>query len=93
MASRGRRHARPPSRLLRDVLLWALVALASTAALLVWLGVPWPRVAAGSAGLLVVLLLAYLLNRSGLMRLTHLDGPAAAPDGREAGGSRPPAEQ
>ena len=93
MASRGtRRHAKPPSRLVRDVLLWGLVALGSTAALLVWLGRPWPQVVAGCAGLLVVLLLAYLLNRSGLMRLTHLDGPPAT-DEPEAGESRPSAEQ
>jgi hypothetical protein len=75
--------------LLRDVLLWGLVALGATAALLIWLGLAWRRVAAGCAGLLVVLLLAFLLNRSGLMRLTHLDNPAPS-DGDDF---RPPPEQ
>jgi hypothetical protein len=78
---------------LRDVVLWGLVALGATAALLIWLGVPWPRVAAGCAGLLAVLLLAYLLNRSGLMRLTHLDSPAPSDAPETTGDSRPPTEQ
>ena len=92
MASRGRRHAKPPNRLVREVVALGLVALALTVGLLVWLGVPWPQVAVGCGGLLVVLLLGYLLHRTGLMRLTQLDNPPAS-DGGDAADSRPSAEQ
>ncbi len=78
MAPARRRHVKPASRQLRDVVAWGLVGLVATAGLMVWLGVPWETAAAGCAGLLLVLLLAYLLNRSGLMRLTHLDAPPTA---------------
>ena len=92
MASRGRRHAKPPNRLLREVVAWGLVALAATVGLLVWLEVPWPQVAIGCGGLLAVLLLAYLLHRSGLMRLTHLDNPPPS-EGGDAADSRSSPEQ
>ena len=92
MASRGRRHARPPSRLLREVVAWGLVAVAITVGLLVWLGVQWEQVAIGCGGLLVVLLLAYLLHRSGLMRVPQLDIPPPS-DGADAAQSPPPPEQ
>ena len=92
MASRSRRHAKPPSRLLREVVAWGLVAVAATVGLLVWLGVPWQQVALGCGGLLVVLLLAYLLHRSGLMRLPQLDSPPPS-EGGDAADSRPSPEQ
>ncbi len=83
MAQARRRHVKPASRQLREVVAWGLVGLVATAGLLVWLGVPWVSAAVGCAGLLLVLLFAYLLNRSGLMRLTHLDAPPAS-GGRDA---------
>jgi len=92
MASRGKRHAKPPNRLLREVVAWGLVGLAATVGLLVWLGAPWRQVAVGCGGLLGVLLLAYLLYRSGLMRLPQLDNPPP-PGGGDAGDSRASSEQ
>ena len=91
MASRGRRHAKPPSRLLREVVAWGLVAVAVTVGLLVWLGVPWQQVTIGCGGLLVVLLLAYLLHRSGLMRVPQLD--ISPPSGGADGAESPPSPE
>lgn len=88
MGQARRRHVKPASRQLRDVVAWGAVGLVATAGLLVWLGVSWASAAAGCAGLLLVLLFAYLLNRSGLMRLTQLDAPPPS-RGRDAEESPP----
>jgi len=92
MAPRGRRHAKPPNRLLREVVAWGLVALVATVGLLVWLDVPWRQVAIGCGGLTLVLLLAYLLHRSGFMRVTFLDNPPP-PEANDAGESGSAPEQ
>lgn len=92
MAAARRRHVKPANRELREVKSWGLVGVVATAALLRWLGVPWLPVLVGSAGLLLVLSLAYLLIRSGLMRLPQLDAPPPARSD-DADRPLPPPEQ
>lgn len=92
MAAARRRHVKPANRQLREVMGWGVVGLVATAAVMVWLDVPWLPVLVGCAGLLLVLLLAYLINRSGLLRLTHLDAPPPARSD-DANKPLPPPEQ
>ena len=56
-----------------ELLGYGAIGLGAGMVFAAYLGVPWWQAALGAAGLLVVLLAAVLLERSGLMRLTHLD--------------------
>ncbi|MGH3358996.1 MAG: hypothetical protein ACRDO7_09350 [Nocardioidaceae bacterium] len=85
MTRSGRRHVARPVSPLRAVVLWALPALALAGAVLIYAGAPVVATLAGCAGLFVVVLIVYLLDRSGLMRpppvqRSHaLSAPPAAP--------------
>ncbi len=73
MAGGRRRHLRRRSPWALELLAYGVVGLGAGTALATYLGVPWWQAALGAAGLLAVLLIAVLLERTGLMRLTHLD--------------------
>ena len=71
MARGHRRHVRGSAHTGRAVVAWGVVGLGAGFGLLVGFGVPWPKALLGTIGLLVVLLIAYVLELSGLMRPTH----------------------
>lgn len=70
MAHGHRRHVRASAHASRGVVAWGIVGLGAGFGLLVGFGVPWPKALLGTIGLLVVLLIAYALELSGLMRPT-----------------------
>ena len=70
MARGHRRHVRASAHTGRAVVAWGIVGLGAAFGLLVGFGVPWPKALLGTIGLLVVLLIAYALELSGLMRPT-----------------------
>ena len=65
-----RRHVSASKQAGRGVVAWGIVGLGAGFGLLVGFGVPWPKAVLGTFGLLVVLLIAYALEMSGLMRPT-----------------------
>lgn len=76
--NRSRHVARPVSAL-RAVVWWAVPALGLAAAVLVYAGASVVPTVAGCAGLFAVLLVVYVLDRSGLMRpppVQHRPPPA-----------------
>lgn len=73
VAGGRRRHARRRSAWALELLAYGAVGIGGGLALAVALGATWWQAALAAAGLLVVLLLAVGLERSGVMRLTYLD--------------------
>ncbi len=73
MSRARRRHARRRSPWALELLVYSVVGLAGGIGLAVLLGVPWRQAALTAAGLLLVLLVAVVLERSGLLQLTRLD--------------------
>lgn len=90
MANGHRRHVRAPALAVRSVVAWGVVGLGAGFGLLVGFGVPWPKALLGTAGLLVILLAAYVLERSGLMRPPTVDDPRRAGQPPPARPRRPP---
>lgn len=68
MSRSGRRRAARPVSALRTLVVWSLPALALAAALLIYAGAPIVSTVAACAGLLLIVLIVYVLDRSGLMR-------------------------
>ncbi len=56
-----------------ELLAYGVIGLGAGVVLAAWLGVSWWQAGLGAGGLLLLLVVAVLLERSGLMRLTHLD--------------------
>lgn len=88
MARGHRRHVRASAHTGRAVVAWGIVGLGAAFGLLVGFGVPWPKALLGTIGLLVVLLIAYALELSGLMRPTP-EEPRRT-DRHPPGSHRPP---
>ena len=84
-----RRHVSASGRPGRGVVAWGIVGLAAGFGLLVGFGVPWPKALLGTVGLLIVLLIAYALELSGLMRPTPEQSPGSDRH-RPPGSHRPP---
>ncbi|UYM04232.1 hypothetical protein [Solicola gregarius] len=68
MSRSGRRHVARPVSALRALVLWSIPALALAGAVLIYAGAPVASTIAGCVGLFVIVLIAYALDRSGLMR-------------------------
>ena len=75
MAQGRRRHVKAPTLAFRSVIVWGVVGLAVGCGLLIAFGVAWPKAVLGSAGMLLILLVAYGLEQSGLMRPPTPDEP------------------
>ena len=75
MAHGHRRQVRTSTVAVRAVVVWGIVGLAVSFGLLVRFGVPWPKALLGTVGLLVILLIAYALELSGVMRPQPQDEP------------------
>ena len=84
-----RRHVSASSRAGRGVVAWGIVGLGAGFGLLVGFGVPWPKALLGTVGLLIVLLIAYALELSGLMRPTP-EQPPGSDRHQPPGSHRPP---
>jgi hypothetical protein len=91
LAHGHRRHVRGSVIATRGVVAWGTIGLAAGCALLVAFDVPWPKALLGSGGLLVILLVAYALERAGLMRPPDLE-PPRRPDEPPAASGGPPRE-
>jgi hypothetical protein len=81
LAQGHRRHVKASTVAFRSVVAWGVFGLAVGCGLLIAFGVPWPKAVFGSVGLLLILLVAYGLEQSGLMRPPKPDEPAT-PDRR-----------
>lgn len=68
MSRSGRRHIARPVSALRALVIWSVPALAVAAAVLIYSGTPAVSTIAACAGLFVIVLITYVLDRSGLMR-------------------------
>ena len=68
MAHGHRRHIKGSVVAVRGVVVWGTIGLVAGCGLLVAFGVAWPDAVLGCGGLLVILLLAYALERAGLLR-------------------------
>jgi hypothetical protein len=76
LAQGHRRHVRASTLAFRSVVIWGVFGLAAGCGLLIAFGIPWPKAILGSGGLLLILLVAYGLERSGLMRPPSPDEPS-----------------
>jgi hypothetical protein len=81
LAQGHRRHVRASTLAFRSVVAWGAFGLAAGCGLLIAFGIPWPKAILGSGGLLLILLVAYGLEQSGLIRPPSPDEPAG-PDRR-----------
>jgi hypothetical protein len=75
LAHGHRRQVRASTLAFRSVVTWGIVGLAAACALLIAFGLPWWKAILGSGGLLLILLVAYALEQTGLMRPASLDQP------------------
>jgi len=71
-----RRHVKASTLAFRGLVIWGVFGLAAACGLLIAFGIPWFKAILGSGGLLVILLVAYGLEKSGLMRPPTPDQPA-----------------
>jgi hypothetical protein len=92
LAHGHRRHIKGSAIAVRGVVVWGTVALGAGCGLLVALGAPWTEALLGTGGLLVILLVAYALERIGLMRPPDPEPPRRAPEPPPAGSGGPPHE-
>lgn len=76
MAHGHRRQVRTSTVAVRAVVVWGIVGLGAAFGLLVRFGVPWPKALLGTVGLLLILLIAYALELSGVMRPQPRDEPS-----------------
>jgi hypothetical protein len=87
-----RRHVQGSTIAVRGVVWWGVVGLAAGCGSLVAFGVPWTEALLGTAGLLAVLLVAYALERAGLMRPPRLEPPRRPGNPPSTGSGGPPRE-
>lgn len=73
MSQARRRHVRKRSAWALELLVYGIVGLGAGIGLAVALGVSWWQAGLAAAGLALVLLIAVVLERSGLLRLSRLD--------------------
>ena len=73
MSQARRRHVRKRSAWALELLAYGVVGLGAGIGLAVALGVSWWKAGLTAVGLLLVLLIAVVLERSGLLRLSRLD--------------------
>ena len=73
MSQARRRHVRKRSAWALELLAYGVVGLGAGIGLAVVLGVSWWKAGLTAVGLLLVLLVAVVLERSGLLRLSRLD--------------------
>jgi hypothetical protein len=76
LAQGHRRHVQTSALGFRSLVIWGVFGVAAGCGLLIAFGIPWPKALLGSGGLLVILLVAYGLEQSGLMRPPKPDEPA-----------------
>lgn len=91
MAHGHRRHVKASTVAVRSVVVWGVVGLGAGFGLLVGFGVAWPKALLGTVGLLLILLTAYGLELSGLMRAPTREEPRRS-DRPPRHGRRPPHE-
>lgn len=75
MAHGHRRHVKGSPVAARGVVVWGTIGLVAGCGLLIAFGVSWVDAVLGTGGLLVILLVAYALERAGLMRPPAPDPP------------------
>jgi hypothetical protein len=68
LAQGHRRHVKASTLAFRSVVVWGVFGLAAGCGLLIAFGIPWPKAVLGSGGLLLILLVAYGLEQSGVLR-------------------------
>ena len=73
MSQARRRHVRKRSAWALELLVYGVVGLGAGIGLAVVLGVSWWQASLAAAGLALVLMIAVVLERSGLLRLSRLD--------------------
>jgi hypothetical protein len=73
MSQARRRHVRKRSAWALELLAYGVLGLGAGIGLAVVLGVSWWKAGLTAVGLLLVLLVAVVLERSGLLRLSRLD--------------------
>jgi hypothetical protein len=81
LAQGQRRHVKASTPAFRSVVVWGVFGLAAGCGLLIAFGIPWWKALLGSGGLLLILLVAYGLEQSGLLRPPSRD-ESARPDRR-----------
>jgi hypothetical protein len=91
LAHGHRRHIRGSPIPVRGVVAWGTIGLAAGCGLLVAFGVAWTEALLGTGGLLVILLIAYALERAGLLRPPDHD-PSRRTGGPPASSGGPPRE-
>ncbi|MDQ3663812.1 MAG: hypothetical protein M3353_04025 [Actinomycetota bacterium] len=73
MSQPRRKHVRKRSAWALELLVYGVVGLGAGIGLAVALGVSWWQAGLAAAGLALVLVIAVVLERSGLLRLSRLD--------------------
>jgi hypothetical protein len=68
LAQGQRRHVKAATLAFRSLVGWGVIGLAAGCGLMVAFGIPWWKAILGSGGLLLILLAAYGLEQSGLLR-------------------------